>query len=76
MSRRITGVIFIAISAWLYSTRFITAAIWGSGFSSWSADKFKNLLGYVDQDLTIWCIAALVIGLIYLVWGEFSEKRR
>ena len=67
MSRRITGVILIGISAFLYGTRFIAAAIWGSGFSSWNADNFRSLLGYVDQGLTPWSIAALVLGLLLLV---------
>jgi hypothetical protein len=76
MSRRITGILFLAISACLYATRFITAAIWGSGFSTWSAENFINLLGYVDQGLTTWSIIALLMGLIYLIWGEVEEIRR
>jgi hypothetical protein len=73
MYRRITGVTFIAISALLYTARFIAAAIWGSGFSSWNAENFLGLLEYVDQGLTTWSIIALVIGLVYLVWGEVNE---
>ena len=76
MSRRITGVIFIAISALLYATRFIAAAIWGSGFSSWNSENFLALLGYVDQGLTAWSMAALVVGLIYLAWGEIETLRK
>ena len=76
MSRRMTGVIFIAISALLYATRFIAAAIWGSGFSSWNSENFLALLGYVDQGLTAWSIAALVVGLIYLAWGEIETLRK
>ena len=75
MSRRITGIAFIVISAFLYATRFVAAAAWGSGFSTWSAEHFRNLLGYVDQGLTTWSIVALVVGLIYLVWGEIEAIR-
>jgi hypothetical protein len=75
MSRRIAGVTLIGISAFLYATRFIAAAIWGSGFTSWNAEHFNNLLGYVDQGLTTWSIAGLILGLFYLLWGEISEVR-
>jgi hypothetical protein len=70
------GAIFIAISALLYATRFIAAAIWGSGFSSWNSENFLALLGYVDQGLTAWSMTALVVGLIYLVWGEIETLRK
>jgi hypothetical protein len=73
MSRRTTGVIFVGISAFLYATRFIAAAIWGSGFSSWNAENFRALLEYVDQGLTPWSIAALVLGLLFLIWGEINQ---
>jgi hypothetical protein len=75
MSRRFTGIALIAISAFLFATRFMAAATWGSGFSNWNADNFIALLGYVDQGLTTWSIATLVIGLIYLAWGEIEEIR-
>jgi hypothetical protein len=75
MSRRITGISFIAISAFLYATRFFAAAIWGSGFSSWNTENFLALLGYVDQGLSTWSIIALVVGLLYLVWGEIEQRR-
>jgi hypothetical protein len=75
MSRRTAGVSFVAIAALLFTTRYCAAAIWGSGFTSWNAEHFTNLLGYVDQGLTTWSIVALVSGLIYLVWAEIDEIR-
>jgi hypothetical protein len=75
MSRRTVGISFVAISAFLYATRFVAAAIWGSGYSTWNAENFFALLSYVDQGLTLWSIIALIIGLIYLVWGEIEERR-
>jgi len=77
MNRRVVGIGFMFISAWLYITRFITAAIYGSGLSgSWNADLFKALLKYVDQGLTPLSILALVLGIIYLLWAEISERKR
>lgn len=75
MSRRITGISFVAVAAFLYATRFFAAAIWGSSFNTWNAENFSHLLGYVDQGLTTWSIVALIIGLIYLLWAEISEMR-
>jgi hypothetical protein len=73
MSRRATGVSFLAISAFLFATRFIAAAIWGTGFSSWNAEHFNNLLGYVDQGLTTWSFVALIFGFMFLIWAEIRE---
>jgi hypothetical protein len=73
MSRRNTGVSFIAIAAFLFATRFVSAAIWGIGLNSWSADRFATFLSYVDQGLTLWSIVALVVGMVYLVWGEIID---
>jgi hypothetical protein len=76
MSRRTSGVIFIAIGSFLYTTRFFSAAIWGSGYASWSTELFSGLLGYVDQGLTTWSIIAVMIGVIYLFWGEIFARNK
>jgi hypothetical protein len=70
MSRRKAGSHFITAAAVLYAARFITAAIFGSGVSSWSAEKFNTMLEYVGPELLIAAAIALVVGLVYLVWGE------
>ena len=76
MSRRTTGAVLIAAASLLYVTRFIAAAIFGTGFTTWSTKHFNTLLGYVDQGLTTWSIAALAAGIIYLVWAEISDWRK
>lgn len=75
MSRRTTGIVLIAIAACLYATVFLSAAIWGSGVASWNSELFSSLLDYVDQGLSTWSLVALVIGLVYLVWGELDERK-
>jgi hypothetical protein len=55
--------------------RFLSAATWGQGFTSWNADGFQALLGYVDQGLTTASIIAVAIGALYLLWAEFGELR-
>lgn len=74
MSRRTTGVSFIGFATLLYITRFLAAAIWGGNFSTWSTENFAALLSYVDQGLTNLSILALVVGIVYLVWGELKER--
>ena len=72
MSRRTTGVSFIAISAFLYGIRFIAAAIYSEGLTSWDAVMFKTFLNYVDQGLTTTSVIALALGAAYLVWAELG----
>ena len=74
MSRRTTGVMLLAVAAILYSTRYLAAAIFGSGIYSWDADLFRAMLQYVGQGPVTWSLAALVAGIIYLVWAEVVAK--
>jgi hypothetical protein len=72
MSRRTTGALLIVISATLYAARYLSAAIFGSSLTNWSAELFNTMLEYVGQGLVIWSITALVAGLIYLAWAELE----
>jgi hypothetical protein len=74
MSRRGAGICFIAISAFLFAARFLSAAIWGAGVTSWNAELFRNMLGYVDQGLTIASLVALGLGIFYLAWAEIRAR--
>jgi hypothetical protein len=76
MTRRGTGLGFIGISALLFATRHIAAAIFGSGTTSWNSELYLAMLGYVDQGLSTASIVALVLGGAYLLWAELSESRR
>lgn len=67
--------VFIGTAAFLYSTHFISAATWGQGFSTWNAENFQSLLGYVDQSLSTASVIALVIGVLYLLWAETGAVR-
>jgi len=73
MSRRTTGLGLIGISAFLFSTKFIAAAIFGSGVVSWNADLYHSMLTYVDQGLSTASLIALISGVVYLIWGELTE---
>lgn len=74
MSRRNIGAVFCLIAAILYSTRFLTAAIFGSGISSWNSQLFNAMLSYVGDELKTLSIVALIVGIVYLIWAEFDRK--
>ena len=75
LTRKAVGISLIGISASLYSARFLTAAIWGSGVSSWNGDLFRAMLQYTGSDLRTWAAVALLAGIAYLVWGELAERK-
>ncbi|MCE7792177.1 hypothetical protein K8O68_07030 [Salipaludibacillus sp. CUR1] len=75
MTRRGTGVAFIAISAFLISTKYISAAVFGSGVASWNEQLFNNMLEYVGNLLSNFSLLALVIGIGYIIWGEYDALK-
>lgn len=76
MNRRGAGAIFCLISSILFSTRYISAAIFGSNVSSWGAEFFSHMLSYVGNTLTILSVVSLVIGIIYLLLAEEIISKR
>ncbi len=70
MTRRAVGFGFCAIAAFLFSSRYFCAAIWGSSVTSWSGDLFHAIYGYVGPGLSIAAVASLVVGIAYIIWGE------
>jgi hypothetical protein len=75
MTRRSTGNTLIAISALLYSTHRLTAAIYGSSTTGWDSDFYQALLEYVGQELLVWSLVALIAGILYLIWAEVYEMK-
>jgi hypothetical protein len=73
VNKRGTGVVFIAIAAFLFSSKYISAAIFSSGVFSWDEDLFNAMLSYVGSPLSVCSILALILGVAYIAWGEFEE---
>lgn len=73
-TRRGVGLGFCAIAAFLFTSRYVCAAIFGSHVTSWNAELFRYLYGYVGPDLTIAAGVSLVAGITYLIWGEKKEE--
>jgi hypothetical protein len=76
MNKRGTGVMFIAIAAFLFSVKYLSAAIFGSGVASWDSELFNAMLSSVGTPLSICSILALIIGIAYIAWGEYEEFAR
>ncbi len=70
MNKRAAGVAFVFIAAFLFLGRYVVAAIYMSGTSSWDAEFFSNGLEYVGTPLLILSIISLVVGCIYLFFAE------
>lgn len=76
MRKRGAGIAFIAISAFLISMKYISAAIFGSGVASWDENLFNAMLSYVGNTLSNFSILSLLVGILYIVWGEYEELKR
>jgi len=74
MNKRTAGVGLLAIAAFLYATRYIAAAIFGSGVASFSTELFRAMLQYVGIAPLILSILAAIAGVAYLVWAERDEQ--
>ena len=72
--RQLIGLGFCAIAAFLFAARYICAAIFGSGVTSWSASLFRSMYKYVGSGLSTAAGIALLVGLVYLVWGAKTSK--
>jgi hypothetical protein len=75
MNRRAAGVVFIAIAAFLFASRYIAAAIFGSNLASWSRELFEAMLINVGDAPTQLAAISLAIGIVYLVWAELADLR-
>jgi hypothetical protein len=75
MPRRTTGTLLLGISALLYSTRYLSAAIFGSSLTTWNAKLFNAMLQSVGTELVTLSLIALIAGLAYLVWAEIEAWR-
>jgi len=76
MTRRSMGFGFCAIAAFLFASRYLCAAVFGSGVRSWSSGLFRAMYGYVGPGLSIAASVALVAGVGYIIWGELTDRRK
>ena len=75
MNNKAVGTIFCLIATILTSVRYLSAAIFMSGTATWSTELFQNSLSYVGSTLQISAIAALIVGICFLVWGVLKDGK-
>lgn len=67
MVRIIIGSLFLLISAILYSTKYLSAAMIGIN-SSWSKDDFVRMLSYTPTLLNFYIYISFILGISLLIW--------
>lgn len=61
------GMEFVKVGAFLYAMRYIVAALFiGPGLKSWDSRSFKASYEYVGNELTIWAVVCVFLGVC--VW--------
>lgn len=76
MNKRAAGISLIAIAAFLYGVKYMSAAIWGSGTNTWNSDLFNNFLNSVGQAPLYFSWIALAAGIVYLYQAEVEDNER
>ena len=75
MNNKGIGAVFCLIAAILTSARYLSAAIFMSGVSSWSDQLFAAGLSYVGSPLKIAAIVSLVVGIAFLGYGLYQDGK-
>ena len=75
MSNKGVGAIFCLIASILMGVRYLTAAIFMSGISTWSPELFASGLAYCGPVLLYLAIVAAVIGVCFLVIGIIRDRK-
>ncbi len=73
MKKRGAGVAFCAMAIISYIARFITTAIYLSSSDEWSEILFFSGMSYIGNGLLVISIVTAVIGIAYLIAGEYEE---
>ena len=76
MNNKGVGAIFCLIAAILIGVRYLTAAVYMSSSSIWSAELFEASLSYIGPALLITSIAALVVGIGFLCFGLLQDGKK
>lgn len=73
MNKRYTGLGFCFIAAFLFASRYISAAILGSG-NLIDEQSFEAMLVNIGTPLLFASIISLVLGIVYLILGEKEDR--
>lgn len=76
MNNKGVGVTFCLISEILVSTKYILAAMFMSNLATKDASLFKKGLEYVGPLLSIEAILAMIIGILFLGYGLYTDSKK
>ena len=75
MNNKGVGVTFCLISAILVSTKYISVAMFMSNLATKDDSLFKKGLEYVGPFLSIETILAMIIGILFLGYGLYTDSK-
>ena len=75
MNNKGVGAVFCLIAAILTAARYVSAAIFMSGVTSWDSELFRAGLNCIGPALPIAAIVALAAGVVFLGIGIFRDGK-
>ncbi len=76
MNNKGVGAVFCLIASVLTAARYMSAAIFMSGVSSWNSALFRAGLEYIGPALPTASVVALAAGIVFLGIGIYQDIRR
>ena len=73
MTRQLVGAVFLAVAAILYAARHVGAMVRIADNTGDMGEQYRIALRSVGSDLLTLSAIALVVGLTYLLWGEYES---
>ena len=73
MNRRGAGVVFVAIAAFLFAMRYLTAAMLMPENMGLNGEYYRMVLEETGGSLLTLSILSLMVGIIYLVLVDFNK---
>ena len=75
MNNKGVGAVFCLMASILMAARYMTAAIFMSGVSSWDSELFQAGLTYTGSSLKWAAVMALLVGLAFLGMGIYQDVK-
>jgi hypothetical protein len=75
VTRQLVGAMFLAIAAALYGVRHLGAAIISANKTGNLSEQYRLAFDAVGGELSVLAIIAALVGVAYLAWGEYEQRR-
>ncbi len=74
MSRQLVGAVFLGVAAVLYAARHFGAMMFIATKTGDMGEAYRSALQIGGSELLTLSVMALLIGLAYLLWGEYQSR--